>query len=127
MNGMRKAIGEAALAAAELTATTGRQRFRFAAEFVGFAGHFPGYPILPAILQLLLAQLLAEQLCNEPLQLRSLSRAKFTRQIRPEETVEVSVDCQPGEAGALRCVASLQVADERAASFTLELHKGLHA
>lgn len=125
MNGMRKALQESALTTAELTATTARQRFRFAPEFAGFAGHFPGYPVLPAILQLLLAQLLAEQFCNGPLQLCSLSRAKFTRQIRPGEEVEVSVDCQPGAAGELRCVGSLEVAGERAASFTLLLHKGL--
>lgn len=127
MNEMRKALRESALAEAELTATAGRQRFCFVPEFVGFAGHFPGYPILPAILQLLLAQLLAEQLSNQPLVLRSLSRAKFTRQIRPQEEVEVSVACQPTEAGVLRCAATLEVAGERAASFTLELHKGLQA
>ena len=120
---MRTAISQAATAPAHVTAESGTQSFCFTEEFLGFAGHFPGYPILPAILQTLLAQLLAEQIAGELLQFQSLQRAKFTRQIRPDEHVDVSLNCREKD-GQMRCAAQLMVGDECAATFTLMLTKG---
>jgi len=120
---MRKEINKAALAPAQLTADSASQTFCFAESFVGFAGHFPGYPILPAILQTLLAQILAEQLIGEPLQFVELKRAKFTRQLRPAEKINVNISCKEKE-GQLLFSAQLGVEDESAASFTLVLGRG---
>ncbi len=119
---MRQALVEAAVAPARLTGASGAQSFCFAENFLGFAGHFPGYPILPGVLQTLLAQLLAEQIVGETLQFQELTRAKFTRQLRPGELIEVVVNCQERE-GQWRCVTRLMVAAELAASFTLLLGK----
>jgi 3-hydroxyacyl-[acyl-carrier-protein] dehydratase len=120
---MREAIGRAALSPALLAAETGKQSFCFTPDFVGFAGHFPDYPIVPAILQTLMAQLLAEQVMGESLRYMSLERAKFTRQLRPDESIDVSVTCKEKD-GQLRCQAQLVVGDESAASFTLVLGRG---
>lgn len=120
---MRNALRQAALAPARLTGDSGTQSFSFSESFIGFSGHFPDYPILPAILQTLLAQLLAEQLVGEPLQFLSLVRAKFTRQLRPQERIDVSLDCKEID-GQLRCPAQLLVGNETAASFTLVLARG---
>ena len=117
---MREAISQAALTPVVLATDSAEQSFCFNASFIGFAGHFPDYPILPAILQTLLAQLLAEQLIGEPLQFLALRRAKFTRQLRPEEQIDVTLDCREKE-GHLHCATVLRVADETAASFTLVL------
>ena len=106
-----------------MTDQRGEQSFCFDESFIGFAGHFPAYPILPAFLQTLLAQLLAEQVVGQPLQFDRLQRAKFTRQIRPDEKVVVSLNCSQKE-GQVRCVTQLKVDDEPAASFTLLLMKG---
>lgn len=119
MNLMREAISRSALTQVAPTADGGEQRFCFAADFSGFAGHFPGYPILPAILQVLLAQMVAEELTGKPLQLAALERAKFTRQIRPDETVTVRVNCMSNDEH-LRCNAQLTVGDETAALFVLK-------
>ena len=120
---MREAISQAALGPAIMTSDSAEQSFFFEDSFIGFAGHFPGYPILPAILQTLLAQMLAEQLLGEPLQFLALNRAKFTRELRPNEQIDISLNCREKEE-QLHFVTQLQVADETAASFTLVLGKG---
>jgi 3-hydroxyacyl-[acyl-carrier-protein] dehydratase len=120
---MREAIRQAALAPAQLTADSGEQSFCFDTSFTGFAGHFPDYPILPAILQTLMAQMLAEQVMGEPLQFLGLSRAKFTRQLRPGEQIDVSLKCKEKD-GQLRCASQLTVGNESAASFTMVFGKG---
>jgi 3-hydroxyacyl-[acyl-carrier-protein] dehydratase len=121
---MREAIAAAAVAPPQLTGLSGEQSFCFSSDFVGFSGHFPDYPILPAVLQVLLAQLVAEAIVGRPLQVVSLSRAKFVRQMRPDEKIDVALDCR--EQGAdLRCSVTLQVGDEKAASFTLTLKRDL--
>ena len=117
---MRAAITEAALAPAQVSGTAGGQSFCFDRDFVGFSGHFPDYPILPAVLQVLLAQLVAEAVIGTPLTVISLARAKFVRQLRPTETIAVELDCQEQE-GCYRCSATLQVDKQKAASFTLAL------
>jgi len=120
---MREAINQAALAPAQLTTDSGKQSFCFADSFIGFAGHFPDYPILPAILQTLMAQMLAEQIMGQSLQFLSLERAKFTRQLRPQEQIDVSLQCREKE-NQMRCTVQLEVAGEPAANFTLVLSKG---
>jgi 3-hydroxyacyl-[acyl-carrier-protein] dehydratase len=122
MNRMRQALLAAAVAPAQCAAESGTQSFCFSEDFLGFAGHFPDYPILPAILQALLAQQLAEQVVGGALQFQELTRAKFTRQLRPGELIEVAVNCQEQE-GHWRCNSRLSVAAEPAASFTLLLGK----
>lgn len=123
MNQLRTATFQSALASAEITADGVSQSFCFKDDFVGFAGHFPGYPILPAILQMLLAQLVAEQSVGESLQFVSLERAKFTRRLRPQDNIRVVVDCLRKN-GVYRGKAVLTVADEPAAQFTLMLKPG---
>ena len=120
---MREAIIQAALSPAQLTTDSGEQSFCFADSFIGFAGHFPDYPILPAILQTLMAHMMAEQIMGQSLQFLSLERAKFTRQLRPQEHIDVSLKCRDKE-GHMRCTVQLEVAGESAANFTLVLGKG---
>jgi 3-hydroxyacyl-[acyl-carrier-protein] dehydratase len=120
---MRAALSQAALAPALLAADNGEQSFCFTESFLGFAGHFPSYPILPAILQILLAQLLAEQVVGKSLKFKTLQRAKFTRQLRPGERIDVSLNSVE-KAGQLRCTAQLRVGDESAATFTILFAKG---
>lgn len=123
MNSMRQAIAQSALEPASLTSDSGEQSFCFAEDFLGFAGHFPGYPILPAILQGLMAQMVAEQIRGENLEFLSLERAKFTREIHPGDQIRVQVAFR--EAGeSLNCRAELHCGAELAASFTLTFAAG---
>jgi 3-hydroxyacyl-[acyl-carrier-protein] dehydratase len=121
MNKMRTAIHAAALAPVQITASmAGQQSFCFDAEFLGFSGHFPDYPILPAVLQVLLAQLVAETVIGSSLSVVALSRAKFMQQVRPGDQIDVRVSCREKN-GELRCAGELSVAEQQVASFTLVL------
>jgi len=121
MNRMRTAINAAALAPAQITAPmAGEQSFCFDAGFVGFSGHFPDYPILPAVLQVLLAQLLAETVMGSTLAVVALNRAKFMRQVRPGDQIDISVTCREKNS-QLHCMSELSAAEQRVASFTLVL------
>ncbi len=124
MNRMRQAILDSALgpvclsAAAADAADVAEQRFCFGEDFLGFDGHFPGYPILPAILQTLLGQLVAEQLYGGRLVFQKLSRAKFTRELRPGEQILVRV-VLGAVADGVSCAVELRCGEVAASSFTL--------
>ncbi|PLY02786.1 MAG: hypothetical protein C0623_03235 [Desulfuromonas sp.] len=122
MNKMRKAIMQSALAPATLSGESGRQSFRFAESFLGFSGHFPGYPILPGVLQNLLAQVVAEQIIGQPVTFREIKRAKFSRPLRPDDRIDVEVTCREKD-GYLHCATRMQVGAEEASNFTLILEE----
>lgn len=88
---MRQALQETALE--ELVTNepdSGWQNFCPAADFIGFDGHFPGYPVLPAMLQVLLGIIVSEKLYGQKLTLQKLDKAKFMSQIQPDQTLTVA-------------------------------------
>jgi len=123
MNRMREAIQKSSLGPASVTGTNGKQCFCFNESFIGFAGHFPGYPILPGVLQNLLGQVVAEQVIGHQLQFKAINRAKFSRQLRPDDQIDVDVSCQEKD-GKLHCKTQIRVGTEEASIFTLVLEQG---
>ena len=123
MNSMRQAIKQSALGPVRLTSDGGEQDFCFNEDFLGFTGHFPGYPILPAILQTLMAQLVAEQVRETQLEFLSLERAKFTRELHPGDRILIKVACSDS-AESLRCRVVLSCGPESASTFTLNFASG---
>ena len=69
---------------------SGFRKFCPATDFIGFDGHFPDYPILPAMLQILLGIIVSEELYGQKLALQKLDKAKFMAQIQPEQSITVS-------------------------------------
>ncbi len=67
-----------------------RQCYRFGPDFLGFAGHFPGYPILPAFVQLLAAQTLIEEHHGHALELATVEKAKFHLPLKPGQEIQVA-------------------------------------
>jgi 3-hydroxyacyl-[acyl-carrier-protein] dehydratase len=67
-------------------------RYLFPQSFIGFAGHFPGYPVLPAYVQVLTAITVIEEWKGRPFQLASVERAKFHIELRPDQ--EITVQCR---------------------------------
>jgi 3-hydroxyacyl-[acyl-carrier-protein] dehydratase len=96
--------------------------FRFAADFLGFDGHFPGYPVLPAVVQVLTAQVVVEQRLEQPLILQRLERAKFLKQVRPEQTLRV-VCRERRNSGRSVWDARLEADGEPAATFRMTLNE----
>lgn len=121
MNAIRDGIAGAALDAAQVgPGGQFRRRFRFPADFPGFAGHFPGFPILPGIVQLLLAQWLIEVGTGQGQELREVANAKFLEQLPPG--AEIAVSCRPRETGEEGWwQARLEIEGRAAATFQLRL------
>jgi len=123
MSEMKKAI-EAAATTPLQTEEGGAAgcTFRFDSDFLGFAGHFPEYPIVPAIVQVLAAQTLIEKCHGSPLELRAVEGAKFLMQLTPGQEVRVSCRPKPGPQPAYQ--AKLSVGTDTAATFLLRLEPG---
>ncbi|MTD26908.1 hypothetical protein [Erwinia sorbitola] len=69
--------------------------FYFPAEFIGFQGHFPGNPILPGIVQIMLARYTAAQ--GGSGLVHCIKRCKFLQSIRPKDNVTVRVEQRGNE------------------------------
>lgn len=68
---------------------TAVKRFLFSSDFIGFSGHFKGFPILPAIVQILCGLAVAEEMKGKFLELDTIEKAKFLLKLRPDQEIEV--------------------------------------
>jgi len=78
---------------------------RFPASFIGFAGHFPDAPVLPAIVQLAAVRLLAERALRIRLESQGFSRTKFRGMVQPEEEIFLQLKIEspfPGRQGRFK-------------------------
>ncbi len=96
------------------------QSYCFAPDFIGFSGHFPGYPILPAFIQVLMVMNMAEELKGRNLRFSSLEKAKFQNKIFPGQEIEVRFRERLIK-GKKALEATLAVVDGQAASFQLTI------
>jgi 3-hydroxyacyl-[acyl-carrier-protein] dehydratase len=104
---------------------TATAAFHLDAGFPAFEGHFPGYPILPAVVMLEIGVLLAERAAGHALRLLGIPHAKFSRTSYPGDVLVASVSTssplvasEPSEV-AVR----LTRAGDRVASFTILVAK----
>ncbi len=98
-------------------------RFCFPEDFIGFAGHFPGDPILPGIAQIMAAVCAAER--EEPAYpaLRAVKLCKFLSPVRPGQEVLVRAELALSDADekVLHVRAELSAAGTPCASMRLVL------
>lgn len=66
--------------------------FDFPAAYSGFKGHFPGKPVLPAIVQLATVRFLTECVLECEVMPVSYRRIKFRGMIQPGDKVVVTID-----------------------------------
>ncbi len=97
-----------------------RQGYVFNADFPAFSGHFPGRPILPAVVQIMAASQLIETSTGRPLSMPSIERAKFVNPIAPGALVEITCRRLP-EIAAERWEVRIEADRQAAASFFLAL------
>jgi len=95
---------DAGLTAPELPAIA-TAALQLDADFPAFEGHFPDYPILPAVVMLEIGLLLTERAAGHPLDLLGIPHAKFSRTSYPDDMLVVTLatasplaDGEPGEA-----------------------------
>ncbi len=65
--------------------------FLFPAQFIGFNGHFPRRPVLPAVVQLAAVRCLAGYLLGREVGLRRFYGVKFRDMVVPDEEIWVSI------------------------------------
>lgn len=96
--------------------------YLFPDRFAGFAGHFPGHPILPAIVEILAAVSLVGEQAGCRQRLVAVEDAKFLVPVRPGQ--ELLVRCRPRTVrGKLFYDAQLSVAGATSASLLIELDR----
>jgi 3-hydroxyacyl-[acyl-carrier-protein] dehydratase len=96
-------------------------RFRFEEGFAGFRGHFPGRPLLPAVVQVMAALLVAGEVWGEAAgEAVSVDRAKFLLPIGPGAEIQVQCTRRDLEGGSELAVR-VHGEEGLAGSFTLTL------
>lgn len=85
---MADILSNFAIGSPETEGSTIRWRYRFTPDFIGFSGHFPSYPILPAFVQILLGLDLMSRLAGQPQCMAAIENAKFRLEIHPGDEIE---------------------------------------
>jgi len=92
--------------------------FFFNPDFLGFSGHFPGNPILPAVIQIAIAQWMVEALPGKTCRVIRVDHAKFFEPVRP--LTDVTVICSPQkEQNHYSCRMAVNATDKPVSTFTL--------
>jgi 3-hydroxyacyl-[acyl-carrier-protein] dehydratase len=94
--------------------------YRMDAAFSGFEGHFPDYPLQPGVATLEMGLALAGVALGAPLEFLSISQAKFSSPVFPNEVIEAEVHLKDGEASETRGVgisARIRAKDRLIASY----------
>jgi len=105
----------------------GRQEFRFDPGFPGFSGHFPGFPILPGVVQVECARVAAERLWGRAFSPAGVENAKFLAPVLPGDRLLARLSLAPPSSappssGSSRVFsARLTVEGKPVAVFTLTL------
>jgi 3-hydroxyacyl-[acyl-carrier-protein] dehydratase len=87
----------------ELTA-----RFLFPARFIGFQGHFPNRPILPAVCKIQAAIAMLEAWKRDRVRLNEISLAKFSAPVGCDEEVQLRcrVEMEDGHRATVRATVA---------------------
>ena len=120
MNTLVKDIQTCSRQPARKTDRRWEKEYIFPQSFLGFQGHFPGKPVLPAVVQIMIfRESIAEELA-QPLEIVKITRAKFLKVISAEISVTAIWTLKETDDGFL-CKCLLESEGERASSFNLTL------
>jgi 3-hydroxyacyl-[acyl-carrier-protein] dehydratase len=64
--------------------------------FPAFEGHFPGTPLLPAIVQIEIALFCIKRILNKNASVSEIKKAKFVRPVPPDTEISVTVSENAG-------------------------------
>jgi 3-hydroxyacyl-[acyl-carrier-protein] dehydratase len=99
-------------------------RFRFPPDFVGFQGHFPGRPVLPAICTIQAVIAMLEARCGGKVGLREIITARFSAPIGCDEELDLLCSLKMLDERQARAKATIQRGGETVSKLTLALTLG---
>lgn len=79
-----------------LGAGTWQRFFCFPPDFIGFAGHFPGQPVLPAVVQICMVRLFWSDVVS-PVDSLDVISAKFLKHLLPDQEIMVNLSGEKAE------------------------------
>ena len=98
------------------TPTAEGAHFKLRADFPAFAGHFPGEPVLPAVVQIQMAVFIIGARRGRAAKLKEIKKAKFSTPVRAGEEIEIIIAPSRHE----NCFdATVKSGAKTASSFTL--------
>ncbi len=97
-------------------------QFCFSGDLDLFAGHFPGNPILPGIVQIEMVKFIVEQAHGNNFWIRSIKKTKFASLVQPDTPIHLSISLTPSD-DALSVRATLKTEDKIAGKINLLLQK----
>jgi len=117
MESIENSLRDVALSSSRVDEASGdiHGEFIFAPDFPAFAGHFPGHPVLPAIVQLAAVRVIVSATLGKRVIPLKIVRVKFKSMIGPGESVRAVVKCVSEDESRFRL------------SFVLEGKKGTAA
>ena len=98
-----------------------RARYRFPAKFIGFQGHFPGNPILPAVCEIQAALAMVEAWRGRRVSLGGITLAKFAAPVTCDEEVEYLCSVKIVDGGGALVKATVATDAGNVARFTLRV------
>ncbi|MBK8206517.1 MAG: acyl-CoA synthetase [Planctomycetes bacterium] len=96
-------------------------RLRFSGREDFFQGHFPGGPVLPAVVQIAAVVNLASRLAGQELRLSEVTRAKFMNPTGPGRELAMQLTLDPEVEGRRRVKATLFDGELEVAELTLRV------
>ncbi len=92
-------------------------------DFAGFAGHFPGAPVLPGMCHVDLAMRAACQVVGAPLDLLAVERARFVRKALPGEELRMFLVFRPSADDVTTIAAEISVGGKTSAQLHLSVSR----
>ena len=117
---MNDQIKACALEPARQTERGWERTYVFGSDFTGFQGHFPGTPILPAIIQIMTVRHAIVEQMEKELQVTQVARTKFMKTITPDIPVTAIWNVQAQE-NSFKAKCTLEIHGEAASSITMTL------
>ncbi|MFP4169378.1 MAG: hypothetical protein ACLFSY_11135 [Desulfonatronovibrionaceae bacterium] len=97
--------------------------FRFTPDFIGFAGHFPDRPVLPAVVQFAIATDVLGQIRGEGFEPMRVHRAKFSAVLGPGMDIAAVVGVKKEEADIVTVSCQISGPEGPASSFGMDLQR----
>jgi 3-hydroxymyristoyl/3-hydroxydecanoyl-(acyl carrier protein) dehydratase len=92
----------------------------FPLDFLGFQGHFPGNPILPGIIQIMMARQAITEQMERKFEVAKVTRSKYMKVITPEIPVTMIWKVNEKQ-DALICKCTLEIEGNPASKLTMTL------